>query len=119
MRSFVYSVLYILRFKRSHPCSVTFSRTRKKIRNLTLKSLWSSNEKCGQASIAPELVLLAPAAIASARFTAPIEMVKDGWLNAGDVTSLGVLMYFAWLAFAIVGGLIIFVPKERRDVAFY
>jgi lipopolysaccharide transport system permease protein len=51
--------------------------------------------------------------------TAPIEMVKDGWLNAGDVTALGVIMYFAWLAFAIVGGLIIFVPKERRDVAFY
>jgi len=28
-------------------------------------------------------------------------------------------MYFAWLAFAVVGGLFIFVPKERRDVAFY
>lgn len=51
--------------------------------------------------------------------TAPIEMVKDGWLNIGDVTPLGVAMYFAWLAVAIVGGLIIFVPKERRDVAFY
>jgi lipopolysaccharide transport system permease protein len=51
--------------------------------------------------------------------TAPVEMVKDGWLNVGDVTLLGVVMYFAWLAFAILGGLIIFVPKERRDVAFY
>ncbi len=51
--------------------------------------------------------------------TAPIELVKDGWLNAGDVTALGVLMYFAWLAVALVGGLIIFIPKERRDVAFY
>jgi ABC-type polysaccharide/polyol phosphate export permease len=51
--------------------------------------------------------------------TAPIEIVKDGWLDAGHVTELGVVMYFAWLAFAIVGGLLIFVPKERRDVAFY
>jgi lipopolysaccharide transport system permease protein len=51
--------------------------------------------------------------------TAPIEMVKDGWLNAGHVTPLGVAMYFGWLAVAIVGGLIIFVPKERRDVVFY
>ena len=51
--------------------------------------------------------------------TAPIELVKDGWLNVGDVTALGVGMYFAWLAVAVVGGLIIFVPKERRDVAFY
>lgn len=51
--------------------------------------------------------------------TAPIELVKDGWLNAGDVTALGVLMYFAGLAVTLVGGLIIFIPKERRDVAFY
>jgi homopolymeric O-antigen transport system permease protein len=51
--------------------------------------------------------------------TAPIELVKDGWLNVGDVTPLGVAMYFGWLAVAIIGGLLIFVPKERRDVAFY
>jgi ABC-type polysaccharide/polyol phosphate export permease len=51
--------------------------------------------------------------------TAPIELVKDGWLDVGDVTSLGVAMYFAWLAVATVGGLLIFVPKERRDMAFY
>jgi lipopolysaccharide transport system permease protein len=51
--------------------------------------------------------------------TAPIELVKDGWLDVGDVTTLGVAMYFAWLAVAIVGGLLIFVPKERRDMAFY
>jgi lipopolysaccharide transport system permease protein len=51
--------------------------------------------------------------------TAPLELVKDGWLNAGHVTGLGVAMYFAWLAFSIIGGLIIFVPKERRDAAFY
>jgi lipopolysaccharide transport system permease protein len=51
--------------------------------------------------------------------TAPIELVKDGWLNVGDVTLLGVAMYFAWLAVAVVGGLLIFVPKEHRDVAFY
>jgi homopolymeric O-antigen transport system permease protein len=51
--------------------------------------------------------------------TAPVELVKDGLLNVGDVTPLGVAMYFGWLAVAIVGGLLIFVPKERRDVAFY
>ena len=51
--------------------------------------------------------------------TAPIEMIKDGWLNIGDLTPLGVAMYFAWLAVAVVGGLLIFVPKERRDVPFY
>jgi lipopolysaccharide transport system permease protein len=51
--------------------------------------------------------------------TAPIELVKDGWLGAGDVTPLGIAMYFGWLAVAVVGGLIIFLPKERRDVAFY
>jgi lipopolysaccharide transport system permease protein len=51
--------------------------------------------------------------------TAPIEMVKNGWFDIGDVTELGVVMYFAWLAFAVVGGLLIFAPKERRDMAFY
>jgi lipopolysaccharide transport system permease protein len=51
--------------------------------------------------------------------TAPLELVKQGWLGVGDVTPLGVGMYFGWLAVAIVGGLIIFIPKERRDAAFY
>jgi lipopolysaccharide transport system permease protein len=51
--------------------------------------------------------------------TAPLELVKQGWLGIGEVTPLGVAAYFGWLAVAIVGGLIIFIPKERRDVAFY
>jgi ABC-type polysaccharide/polyol phosphate export permease len=51
--------------------------------------------------------------------TAPVEMVKQGWLGVGDVTPLGLAMYFGWLAVAVIGGLIIFIPKERRDVAFY
>jgi lipopolysaccharide transport system permease protein len=51
--------------------------------------------------------------------TAPLELVKDGWLDIGHVTPLGIAMYFGWLAVAVVGGLIIFIPKERRDMAFY
>jgi lipopolysaccharide transport system permease protein len=51
--------------------------------------------------------------------TAPVELVKQGWLGVGEVTPLGVAMYFAWLAVAVIGGLIVFIPKERRDVAFY
>jgi homopolymeric O-antigen transport system permease protein len=51
--------------------------------------------------------------------TAPIELVKDGWLGAGHVTPLGIAMYFGWLAVAVIGGLAIFIPRERRDVAFY
>lgn len=51
--------------------------------------------------------------------TAPIEMVKNGLLDVGDVTLLGIAAYFGMLAVASIGGLRIFVPKERRDMAFY
>lgn len=51
--------------------------------------------------------------------TAPIELIKDGLLDVGDVTSLGLVAYF--VALAVVGGvgLRMFLPKERRDIAFY
>jgi lipopolysaccharide transport system permease protein len=51
--------------------------------------------------------------------TSPIEIVKEGLLGIGHVTALGIASYFGWLLVATVGGLLIFVPKERRDVAFY
>lgn len=51
--------------------------------------------------------------------TAPIEIIKNGWLEVGDVTTLGIVVYFFWLVVAIVGGLRIFAPKERRDIAFF
>jgi lipopolysaccharide transport system permease protein len=51
--------------------------------------------------------------------TAPIELIKDGLLDVGEVTTLGLAMYFGWLVVTIVGGLLIFVPRERRDIAFY
>jgi lipopolysaccharide transport system permease protein len=51
--------------------------------------------------------------------TAPIEMVKNGLLDVGDVTSLGIASYFVGLVLVSIGGLLIFVPKERRDLAFY
>jgi ABC-type polysaccharide/polyol phosphate export permease len=51
--------------------------------------------------------------------TTPIELIKNGLLNVGEVTTLGVAMFFGWLVVAAVGGLVIFVPKERRDMAFY
>jgi lipopolysaccharide transport system permease protein len=51
--------------------------------------------------------------------TAPIELVKEGVLGIGHVTPLGIAAYFGWLAVAVIGGMFIFVPKERRDVAFY
>lgn len=51
--------------------------------------------------------------------TAPIEMVKNGLLDVGDVTSLGIAAYFGMLALVSIGGLWVFVPKERRDMAFY
>jgi lipopolysaccharide transport system permease protein len=51
--------------------------------------------------------------------TAPIELVKDGLLDIGHVTSLGLAVYFGMLIAITIGGLLIFIPKERRDVAFY
>jgi lipopolysaccharide transport system permease protein len=51
--------------------------------------------------------------------TAPIELVKEGLLGVGDVTTLGLVSYS--VALVLVGGLglRIFFSKERRDAAFY
>jgi lipopolysaccharide transport system permease protein len=51
--------------------------------------------------------------------TAPIELVKKGLIDIGEVTSLGVAIYFAALVVVSVAGLRIFLPKERRDMTFY
>ena len=51
--------------------------------------------------------------------TAPIEMVKNGVLDVGDVTALGLATYAGGLLVLSAVGLRIFLPKERRDVAFY
>jgi lipopolysaccharide transport system permease protein len=51
--------------------------------------------------------------------TAPIELYKQGLIGVGDVTSLGVAVYFGALVVATVVGLRIFLPKERRDSAHY
>lgn len=51
--------------------------------------------------------------------TAPIEIVKQGLLGVGDVTSLGLVVYGVMLVLVTAGGLRVFVPKERRDMAFY
>ena len=51
--------------------------------------------------------------------TAPLEVVKDGVLGVGEVTSTGVISFFAALALIGTGGLILFLRKERRDVANY
>jgi lipopolysaccharide transport system permease protein len=51
--------------------------------------------------------------------TAPIEMVKNGLLDVGEVTTLGLISYFVALTVAGGVGLRIFLPKERRDMAFY
>ena len=51
--------------------------------------------------------------------TAPIEMVKVGLIDYGDVTTLGLISYAVGLIIAAVGGFIIFLSRERRDVAFY
>jgi lipopolysaccharide transport system permease protein len=51
--------------------------------------------------------------------TAPIELVKTGILGVGDVTTTGVISYFAALAVVGLGGLMVFLPKERRDVVHY
>ena len=51
--------------------------------------------------------------------TAPIELVKNGLLGVGDVTSLGLATYFG--ALIVVGslGLRVFLRAERRDMASY
>jgi lipopolysaccharide transport system permease protein len=51
--------------------------------------------------------------------TAPLEIVKQGLLDVGDVTVLGLVVYFVALVVVTVGGLRIFAPKERRDMTFY
>jgi lipopolysaccharide transport system permease protein len=51
--------------------------------------------------------------------TAPIELYKKGLIGVGDVTSLGVAVYFGALVVVSVVGVRIFLPKERRDSAHY
>ena len=51
--------------------------------------------------------------------TAPIEIVKEGLLDIGDVTTTGLVVYFGALVVATVGGLRIFNRAERRDVGEY
>jgi len=51
--------------------------------------------------------------------TAPIEIYKQGLIGTGDVTSLGLAVYFGALVVVSVVGLRIFLPKERRDSAHY
>jgi lipopolysaccharide transport system permease protein len=51
--------------------------------------------------------------------TTPIELYKKGLIGVGDVTSLGVAVYFGALVVVSVVGLRIFLPKERRDRAHY
>jgi lipopolysaccharide transport system permease protein len=51
--------------------------------------------------------------------TAPIELVKDGMLDVGHVTTLGLVSYFGVLVVLSVAGLRVFLPQERRDMAFY
>jgi lipopolysaccharide transport system permease protein len=51
--------------------------------------------------------------------TAPTELYKQGLIGAGDVTSLGLAVYFGALVVVTAVGLRIFLPKERRDRAHY
>lgn len=51
--------------------------------------------------------------------TAPIELFKQGLIDIGDVTTLGVAVYCGALVVVTVVGLRIFLPKERRDSAHY
>ena len=51
--------------------------------------------------------------------TAPIEMFKQGLIDIGDVTSLGLAVYGGGLVIVTVVGLRIFLPKERRDSVHY
>jgi ABC-2 type transport system permease protein len=51
--------------------------------------------------------------------TAPIELYKKGLIGVGEVTSLGVAVYFGALVVVSVVGVRMFLPKERRDSAQY
>jgi ABC-type polysaccharide/polyol phosphate export permease len=51
--------------------------------------------------------------------TAPIEMYKQGLIGVGEVTELGIAVYFGALIVVTVVGLRIFLPKERRDSVHY
>jgi lipopolysaccharide transport system permease protein len=51
--------------------------------------------------------------------TAPVELYKQGLIGTGEVTSLGLGVYFGALVVVSVVGLRIFLPKERRDSAHY
>ena len=51
--------------------------------------------------------------------TAPIETIKWGLLEIGEVTALGVAVFFGALVLFTAIGLRIFTPRERRDVARY
>ncbi len=48
--------------------------------------------------------------------TAPIEMIKQGTMGIGEVTTLGVSVYFGALLLIASIGLLMFRAKERRDV---
>jgi lipopolysaccharide transport system permease protein len=51
--------------------------------------------------------------------TAPIEMVKQGLLDVGDITTLGLAAYGVGLLVITTIGLRIFLSKERRDCVNY
>jgi lipopolysaccharide transport system permease protein len=51
--------------------------------------------------------------------TAPIEIIKQGFFGAGDVTATGLAMYFGMLLVFGALGFRTFLPKERRDVVNY
>jgi lipopolysaccharide transport system permease protein len=51
--------------------------------------------------------------------TAPIEIIKQGFFGAGDVTATGLAIYFGMLLVVGALGLRTFLPKERRDVVNY
>lgn len=51
--------------------------------------------------------------------TAPIEIIKEGLINVGDVTATGLAIYFGALIVVGAGGLRTFAAKERRDMAHY
>jgi ABC-type polysaccharide/polyol phosphate export permease len=51
--------------------------------------------------------------------TAPIELYKQGLIGTGEVTSLGLAVYFGGLVAVTAVGLRIFLAKERRDRVHY
>lgn len=51
--------------------------------------------------------------------TAPIEIIKEGLINVGDVTVIGLAIYFGTLILIGGAGLHNFAKKERRDMAIY